>query len=143
MKHILSKVRSYFCKNCVENGQKFYYLRKTCYRGMTDIIKKGEFNIPFGRYKNCNLSDLKNNGYEKLLQQTEIFNKSFEYFFEHYDNENYFMFLDPPYDSQFTDYGYCSFGKEEHRKLKMECFKKTKTKCLMVIGKTPFIEEIC
>lgn len=27
------------------------------------------------------------------------------------------MFLDPPYDSEFTDYGYCSFGKEEHKLL--------------------------
>ena len=27
------------------------------------------------------------------------------------------MFLDPPYDSEFTDYGYCKFGKEEHKKL--------------------------
>ena len=28
-----------------------------------------------------------------------------------------FMFLDPPYDNKFTDYGYCKFGKEEHKKL--------------------------
>ncbi len=51
------------------------------------------------------------------------------------------MFLDPPYDSKFTDYGYCIFGKEEHNKLAV-CFKKTSIKCLMIIGKTLFIEEL-
>ena len=51
------------------------------------------------------------------------------------------MFLDPPYDSEFTDYGYCSFGKEEHEKL-AECFKNTKIKCLMIIGKTDFISNL-
>jgi DNA adenine methylase len=51
------------------------------------------------------------------------------------------MFLDPPYDSEFTDYGYCTFGKEEHKKL-ANCFKTTNIKCLMIIGKTPFIEEL-
>jgi DNA adenine methylase len=51
------------------------------------------------------------------------------------------MFLDPPYDSEFTDYGYCKFGKDEHRKL-AKCFKETKIQCLMVIGKTDFIVEL-
>lgn len=51
------------------------------------------------------------------------------------------MFLDPPYDSIFTDYGYCQFGKEEHKKL-AECIRQTQIQCLMVIGKTPLIEEL-
>jgi DNA adenine methylase len=51
------------------------------------------------------------------------------------------MFLDPPYDSEFTDYGYCKFGKEEQIKL-ADLFKQTKIKCLMIIGKTPFIEDL-
>ena len=51
------------------------------------------------------------------------------------------MFLDPPYDSEFTDYGYCSFGKEEHKKL-ANFFINTDIRCLMIIGKTPFIEEL-
>jgi DNA adenine methylase len=51
------------------------------------------------------------------------------------------MFLDPPYDSEFTDYGYCSFGKEHQLKLS-KCFKETKIKCLMIIGKTDYIVEL-
>ena len=134
-------VRSSECKNYIDSAKKFYYLRKTCYRGMLRYNKKGEFNIPFGRYKNCNYEDLKNKNYEKLLKNTDIFNEGFDYIFNNYNNSKNFMFLDPPYDSEFTDYGYCTFGKEEH-KILSDYFKKTKIKCLMIIGKTPFIQEL-
>lgn len=135
------KVRSYKPKNKLENAKRFYYLRKTCFRGMLRYNKKGEFNIPFGRYKTFNYEDLKNKKYEELLKRTEILNKSFEYMFETYNDQNNFMFLDPPYDSEFTDYGYCTFGKEEH-KILAKHFKDTNIKCLMIIGKTPFIKEL-
>jgi DNA adenine methylase len=51
------------------------------------------------------------------------------------------MFLDPPYDSEFTDYGYCQFGKKEQEELAI-LFKNTKIKCLMIIGKTKFIQDL-
>ena len=101
----------------------------------------GKFNIPFGKYKTINYNDLKNKRYEELLKRTEIFNKSFEYVFEKYNDKKNFMFLDPPYDSEFTDYGYCKFGKEEQTKL-ANLFKQTKIRCLMIIGKTEFIEDL-
>jgi DNA adenine methylase len=125
----------------LDRAKRFYYQRKTCFRGMLRYNKFGKFNIPFGKYKTINYSDLKNPDYETLLSRTEIFNKSFEEIFSEYDNENNFMFLDPPYDSEFTDYGYCKFAKDEQIKL-AQLFKQTKIKCLMVIGKTEFIEEL-
>jgi DNA adenine methylase len=125
----------------IDNAKKFYYLRKTCFRGMLRYNKNGKFNIPFGKYKTINYNDLLNNNYEELLKRTEIYNKSFEYIFENYNDENNFMFLDPPYDSEFTDYGYCKFEKEQHIKL-AKLFKETKIKCLMIIGKTDFIKEL-
>ncbi len=128
-------------KNKLDNAKRFYYQRKTCFRGMLRYNKQGNFNIPFGKYKTINYEDLNNPKYEELLKRTEILNKNFDYIFENYNNENNFMFLDPPYDSEFTDYGYCKFGKEEHIKL-AKCFKETKIKCLMVIGKTDFISEL-
>lgn len=135
------KVRSYKPSNRLENAQRFYYLRKTCFRGMLRYNKKGEFNIPYGRYKNYNFEDLKDKRYEELLKNTEVLNKDFKHIFDNYNSENNFMFLDPPYDSEFTDYGYCSFGKEEHKKL-AKCFKETNIKCLMIIGKTEFISQL-
>ena len=122
-------------------AQKFYYLRKTCFRGMLRYNSKGEFNIPYGRYKTYNFEELKNKNYENLLNKTKILNKNFEFIFNNYNDENNFMFLDPPYDSEFTDYGYCKFDKEEHNKL-AKLFKETKIKCLMVIGKTEFIQNL-
>jgi len=127
--------------DALDTAKRFYYQRKTCFRGMLRYNKNGKFNIPFGRYKTINYSEIMNKDYETLLGRTEILNKGFDYIFENYNDENNFMFLDPPYDSEFTDYGYCQFGKEEQKKLAL-LFKNTEIKCLMVIGKTKFIEEL-
>ena len=135
------KVRAYDNTDILDNAKRFYYLRKTCFRGMLRYNKKGKFNIPFGRYKTYNYETIKDPNYEALLKRTEIFNKGFEHIFDNYNDPNNFMFLDPPYDSKFTDYGYCTFGKEEQKKL-AKCFKETNIKCLMIIGKTPFIQEL-
>ncbi len=125
----------------LENAQRFYYQRKTCFRGMLRYNKDGKFNIPFGKYKQINYSDLLNENYHSLLARTEILNQSYQYIFDNYNDENNFMFLDPPYDSEFTDYGYCQFGKADQEKL-AQCFKETKNKCLMIIGKTDFIVNL-
>jgi DNA adenine methylase len=128
-------------KDYIENAKRFYYLRKTCFRGMLRYNKNGKFNIPFGRYKNYNFEDIKNEKYETLLKKTTIYNKSFEEIFNKYNHSSNFIFLDPPYDCTFTNYGHFSFGKEEHKKL-ADLFKKTKNKCLMIIGDTEFIREL-
>jgi DNA adenine methylase len=125
----------------LDDAKRFYYLRKTCYRGMLRYNSSGKFNIPFGKYKTINYEDLLNKNYEKLLENTQIFNTSFNDIFEQFNDTNNFVFLDPPYDSEFTDYGYCSFGKDEHKQL-AECFKNTNNKCLMIIGKTDFIADL-
>lgn len=127
--------------NPLDNAKRFYYLRKTCYRGMMRYNSNGGFNIPYGKYKSINFEDLKNPKYEELLKNTDIYNGDFEQIFEKYNDNTNFMFLDPPYDSKFTNYGYCQFGKEEHKKL-AECFKNTNIRCLMIIGKTDFISEL-
>lgn len=125
----------------LDNAKRFFYLRKTCFRGMLRYNKNGKFNIPFGRYKTYNFEELKDEKYQKIFENTEILNEGFEKVFEKCNDPKDFIFLDPPYDSQFTDYGYCIFGPEEHRKL-AECFKKSKARCMMVIGKTPMIEKL-
>ena len=136
------KIRDEMCTDTDINiAKRFYYLRKTCFRGMLRYNKKGKFNIPYGKYKTCNYDLLKNKNYEKLLKNTEIFNESFEKIFDNYNNSKNFMFLDPPYDCEFSDYGYCTFGKEHH-KLLAKKFKETNIRCLMIIGKTDFIKDL-
>lgn len=127
--------------NYLDSAKRFFYQRKTCFRGMLRYNNSGKFNIPFGRYKTYNFDILKNKKYEELLNNTVVECKDFSYIFENYNDSNNFMFLDPPYDSKFTDYGYCSFDRDEHEKL-AEYFKNTSIKCLMIIGKTSFIEEL-
>jgi DNA adenine methylase len=122
-------------------AKRFYYLRKTCFRGMLRYNKKGGFNIPFGKYKTISYNELDNKDYENILKNTHIYNDDFTNIFDNYNDDKNFMFLDPPYDSVFTDYGYCKFGKDEHIKL-ATYFKNTKIRCLMVIGKTDFISEL-
>lgn len=125
----------------ISKACRFYYLRKTCFRGMMRYNKKGKFNIPFGKYKTINFEALLNTKYTDVLKNTQIFNKDFEYIFENFNSKNNFMFLDPPYDSPFTDYGYCNFDREKHRIL-ADLFKKTSIKCMIILGKTEFILEL-
>jgi DNA adenine methylase len=135
------KVRSLRPDTPLGNAQRFYYLRKTCFRGMLRYNRKGEFNIPYGRYKTYNFDDLLDERYTSLLGRTEVLCEDFNYCFETYNNSQNFMFLDPPYDSEFTDYGYCSFGRNEHERL-AQLFKSTDIRCLMIIGATTYIREL-
>lgn len=125
----------------IDKAVRFYYLRKTAFRGMLRYNKKGKFNIPWGRYKSVNYNALRNPWYTELLKRTDIRLSSFEEIFDEFDNENNFVFLDPPYDSKFTDYGYCKFGLEFQKKL-ADLFKGSKNKCLMVIGDSELIREL-
>lgn len=125
----------------VEIGARFYYLRKTCFRGMLRYNSSGKFNIPYGKYKTINYDDLDNPDYAELLGRTTVLNGDFMNIFTSYNSPNNFMFLDPPYDSVFTDYGYCTFGRPEQERL-AAAFKATQIKCLMVIGETDYIKEL-
>ena len=135
------RVRAIDAEDDIEKACQFYYLRKTCFRGMLRYNKHGKFNIPYGKYKTINYSDLDNPEYETLLRRTTITNDHFRDVFEACNTQDHFIFLDPPYDSEFKDYGYCSFGKEEHEEL-AKLFKTTRAKCLMVIGETEFISKL-
>jgi DNA adenine methylase len=55
--------------------------------------------------------------------------------------EGDFIFLDPPYDTEFSEYETKAFGKEEHKRL-AECIYKTKAKLLLIIKNTPFIASL-
>jgi DNA adenine methylase len=125
----------------VEKAFQFYYLRKTCYRGMLRYNKYGGFNIPFGRYKTFNFEEVKNTDYENVLQHARIMNNDFEDVFNNCNSSNNFCFIDQPYDSVFTDYGYCKFDKKDQERL-CKCFKATTMKCLMIVGETDYIREL-
>lgn len=134
-------VRSSNTFSDLDIAKKFFYLRKTCYRGMSRYNKRGDFNICFGRYKSIKYDALLDERYEELLKNTEIYNEDFELIFEKFNSAENFMFLDPPYDCEYNNYGFCQFGKDEHTRL-ANCFKATNIRCLLIIGKTKFIEDL-
>ncbi|WP_446457431.1 DNA adenine methylase [Tuanshanicoccus yangjingiae] len=121
----------------------YYFINKTAYSGMIRYNKKGKYNVPYGRYKNFN-TELINEHHSELLNKTKIFSKDYKEIFD-MSQEDDFIFLDPPYDCVFSDYGNIEtkdgFTEDMHRKLAYD-FKQLKCKALMAISKTPLIEEL-
>ena len=121
----------------------YFFINKTAYSGMIRYNSNGEYNVPFGRYKNLNTKLITDEHYN-LLKRTEIYNYDYSKIFE-MSNEKDFIFLDPPYDCVFSDYGNEAykdgFGEEEHRRLAND-FKNLSCKALLVIGKTALTEEL-
>ena len=128
-------------QNNIEEAARFYYLRKTCFRGMIRYSRDGKFNIPWGKYKTVNFDDLIKPGYTELLGRTEITLGDYKNVFEKYNSPENFVFLDPPYDSEFNDYGFDNFNRQSQIEL-CEIFKSTKNKCMMVISETDFIRDL-
>ncbi len=131
------------CRSQYTYSTLYYFINKTAYAGMIRYNKKGEFNVPYGRYANFN-ADLLNSKQYELLKRAEIANESYESSFEKATSKD-FMFLDPPYDTAFSDYGNeeftGDFGEEKHRKL-AEDFKNLSSPALMIISSTKLTEEL-
>jgi DNA adenine methylase len=121
----------------------YYFINKTAYSGMIRYNSLGEYNVPYGRYANFN-TNIITREHSELLKNTEILCGDYSVAFEKATSKD-FMFLDPPYDCVFSDYGNLEFAEgfneDEHRRLAND-FKNLECKALMVIGKTPLTEEL-
>lgn len=120
----------------------YYFINKTSYSGMLRFNSKGEYNVPFGRYKNFNTQNVSEE-HSALLQNTEITNDDYSVVFDRC-TENDFVFLDPPYDCIFTDYGNIDqngFTEDDHVRLAQD-YRNIASRALMVIGKTPLTEDL-
>lgn len=99
------------------------FLNKTCFNGLYRVNSQGEFNVPFGRYKNptiCNEDNLY--AVSELLQNTEILCGDFAQCLEHADKES-FVYFDPPYrpisaTASFTNYSKDTFDDQEQKRLR-------------------------
>lgn len=120
----------------------YYFINKTSYSGMLRFNSKGEFNVPFGRYKNFNTKFV-SEAHSELLKKAEITNTDYSDVFNRC-TANDFIFLDPPYDCIFTDYGNIEqndFTEDDHVRLAQD-FRNLPSRTLMVIGKTPLTEDL-
>lgn len=131
------------CQRKYSEALLYYFINKTAYSGMIRYNAKGEFNVPFGRYKRLNTQGV-TLSHSRLLNRAELFNTDYSDIFE-MCNAGDFMFLDPPYDCVFSDYGNEEykegFNEDSHRRLAQD-FANLPCKTLMVIGKTPLTEEL-
>ena len=115
----------------------YYFINKTAYSGMIRYNAKGEFNVPYGRYANLN-TEMVTKSHSDLLANAEIYNLDYSEIFK-MAKEDDFIFLDPPYDCSFSDYGNAEykdgFSEKNHIELANR-YKQLKCKALLVIGKT-------
>lgn len=124
-------------------GVIYFFINKTAYSGMIRYNSQGEYNVPFGRYPNLN-TKLVTKQHSELLQRAELFNTDYEEIFNMLEEDD-FVFLDPPYDCIFNDYGNIDmmngFDETEHRRLANH-FRNLPCRALMIIGKTPLTVEL-
>ena len=124
-------------------GVLYYFINKTAYSGMIRYNSSGDYNVPFGRYPNLNTRIITEE-HSTLLQSATLLNTDYSNVFN-MAHDNDFIFLDPPYDCIFNDYGNIDmmngFDEEQHRRLAID-FRNLPCRALMVIGKTPLTEEL-
>lgn len=112
----------------VERAARLLYLNKTCFNGLYRVNSKGQFNVPFGRYKHPNIVN------EEAIRAASACLAGKGVTISHKDYREVlaearagdFVYLDPPYmpispSSSFTGYTDKGFGYEEQKALKEAC----------------------
>jgi DNA adenine methylase len=90
----------------------FYYLNRTGYNGLCRFNNQGGFNVPFGRYKKIDYrSDFSE--YKPVFARFEFTNSDFAKLPLRSDD---FVYADPPYDVEFTQYSKGGFGWAEQQR---------------------------
>lgn len=135
----------------IEKASRIVYLNKTCFNGLFRVNKSGEFNSPFGKYKNPNIVDeVTLRAVSKYFNKADIkiLNSDFEQSLKGI-RKGSFVYLDPPYDpvsssANFTGYDKGGFNRDEQIRLKKLCDKLDKkgVKFLLSNSATDFIKDL-
>lgn len=147
----LDRTNKYTNLTNVEKASRIIYLNKTCFNGLFRVNSSGEFNSPFGKYKNPKIvdeitikamSDYFNNNH------IEIHSTDYKKALKGIRKGN-FVYFDPPYDpvsdsSNFTGYTKSGFSKQEQIELKKLCdqLNKKGVKFLLSNSATDFIKDL-
>src|SRR5256714_4446729 len=95
-----------------ETAALFYFLNRTGFNGLCRFNRQGEFNVPFGRYKGINYKrDF--TSYSKIFAAWDFMSGDFS---QVPLQPGDFVYADPPYDVQFTQYSKEIFGWEEQER---------------------------
>lgn len=112
----------------IQRASRIHYLNKTCYNGLFRVNSRGEFNAPYGRYKNPNIINEVN-----IRAVSDYFNRANVTFLCGDFAETVkgirkgsFVYFDPPYDpvstsASFTSYDKGGFNRHEQQRLKILC----------------------
>lgn len=134
----------------VERAARVLYLNKTCYNGLYRVNNAGEFNSPFGNYRNPNIVN------EPVLRAVNAYFNTAAVHFSCMDyaevlvqiKKGTFVYLDPPYDpvsdtSSFTGYAKGGFSKDDQIRLRTCCddLNRRGIKFMLSNSATPFIKE--
>lgn len=135
----------------VERAARIIYLNKTCYNGLFRVNSSGEFNSPWGKYKNPNITNETTiNALHTYFNKANITIKCGDY----KDalkgiRKGAFVYFDPPYmpissSASFTGYTAGGFGEQEQIALKEQCdaLNAKGIKFLLSNSSCPFIEDL-
>lgn len=135
----------------VKRASRILYLNKTCYNGLFRVNSQGQFNVPFGKYKNPNILDeAVLRAVNKYLNQNQvkILNDDFEKAVLDVKKGD-FVYFDPPYDpvsqtASFTGYDVNGFDRNEQERLKSVFDDLTSRGCRALLSNadTDFILEL-
>ena len=134
----------------IERASRIIYLNKTCYNGLYRVNSAGEFNAPFGRYKNPNIvNEPTLKAVNKFLNANNIIIRNDDYASTIDEiNEKTFVYLDPPYfpiseKSNFT--GYVQGGWDMYDQIRLREFcdqlNERGVKFLLSNSAAPFIRD--
>ena len=126
----------------------FYFIREYCYGSMFRYNANGEFNIPYGGMS-YNRKDMKskidamfNSKMAQVFSGTECCCLDFDDLLATANlTDRDFMFLDPPYDTDFSDYEGKDFTKRDQERL-ADALKQTPAKFILIIKNTDFIYDL-
>lgn len=141
---------SFVPANRAEELARFFFLRAYCYGSMFRYSKSGRFNIPYGgiSYNRVRLERKVERLYsaevKDLLGRAEFHHGDFEAALAAAGDrlaDDSFVFLDPPYDTEFSGYANRAFGREDHERL-ARAFAALPCPALLVIQRTEFIDGL-
>lgn len=135
--------------NKYDNSEYFYFIREYCYSSMFRYNSNGEFNVPYGgiSYNRKNfqrkIDYIKSKELQSHFVNTDIYNLDFEEFLDKIKlTKNDFIFLDPPYDTDFSSYVNNTFDKQDQERLANYLINKCPARFMLVIKNTDFISEL-
>ena len=133
-----------------EAAARTIYLNRTCFNGLYRVNRKGQFNVPYGKYVNPKICDEENlHAVSKALQKAEIVCGDYLLVLEHYAKPGDFIFLDPPYlpiseYSDFKRYTKEQFYEEDHVELAKMVMRLHEMGCSVVLTNSnhPLVHEL-